>query len=249
MGPRDSNDLTETNGNDHPVRKGKRRANISRASSNASFGVLAPEAVDAGIVAVRQISKILHFAHGYHQEISDVESVYGLCIDQEAKIDELNTTVNSLMFRKDQEMIRLQDENDAYQARTCHFEKERETLRKEQAGVDDARKAMQSKMKRQKEVEIGQAKKDILDNFKTEVKQIRERLEKRIQDLETDKNGLKEAIKKLEEKNAQSQQDLNKQKVGLELDKRSSQSHIIRLEAELHEINAALMVSPQTPKY
>ena len=92
--------MTETNGNDHPVVKGKGRAKISRASSNASFGDLPSEAMDAGIAAVRQISKILHFAHGYHEEISDVESIYGLGIRQQAKIDELNTTVNDLMFRK-----------------------------------------------------------------------------------------------------------------------------------------------------
>ena len=64
-----------------------------------------------------------------------------------------------------------------------------------------------------------------------------------------DKDGLKDAIKKLEEKNAQAQQKLNQQKESLELDKRSFQSHIMRLEAELHQINAALTVSPQTPEF
>ena len=244
-------DLTETNGKDHPVGKGKGkgRAKIPRASSNASFVDLPSEAVDAGIVAVRQISKILHFAHGYHEEISDVESIYGVFIRQQAKVDELNTIVNDLMFRKDEEMIRLQKENDAYQASACQFEREKETFRKEQASVDDTRKAMQSEMKRQKETEISEAKQDISNKSKTRVKQIREELEKRIQDLKMDKDGLKDAIRKLEEKNAQTQQNLNQQKEGLELDKRSSQSHIKRLEAQLHEINAALTVSPQTPEY
>ena len=153
MGPRDSRDLTETNGNDHPVGKGKGRAKISRASSNASFGDLPSEAMDAGIAAVRQIFKILHFAHGYHEEISDVESIYGLGIRQQTQIEELNTTVNDLMFRKDQEMTRLRNENDTYQASARQFEREREKLKQERASLDDARKAMQSKMKRQKEVE------------------------------------------------------------------------------------------------
>ena len=101
MGPRDSRDLTETNGNDYPVGKDKGRAKISRASSNASFGDLPSEAMDAGIAAVRQISKILYFAHGYHKEIYDVESIYDLGIRQQAKIDELNAIVNDLIFRKD----------------------------------------------------------------------------------------------------------------------------------------------------
>ena len=249
MGPRDSRDLTEANGKDLPVGRGKGRAKISRASSNASFGVLPSEDVDAGIVAVRQISKILRFAQSYHEEIGDVESTYGLCIRQQAKIDELNTTVNDLMFRKNQEMIRLQDESDAYQASACQFERERETLREEQASWDATCKAMQSKMKRQKEMEISEAKQEISDKFKTKVKQIKEELEKKIQDLKIDKDGLEDAIKKLEEKNAQTQQNVNKQKEGLELDKRSSQSHIMRLEAELRDINAALTVSPQTPEY
>ena len=249
MGPRDSKDLTETNGNVHPVGKSKGRAKISRASSNASFGDLPSEAMDAGIAAVRQISKILHFVHGYHEEISDAESIYGLGIRQQTQIDELNTTVNDLMFRKDQEMTRLRTENDAYQASARQFEREREKLKQEQASMDDTRKAMQSKMKRQKEMEINEAKQEFSDKFKTKAKQIREELEKKIQDLETDKDGLKDAIKKLEEKNTQAQQDLNQQKESLELDKRSSQSHIMRLEAELHQINAAFTVSPQTPEF
>ena len=249
MGPRDSRDLTETNGKDHAVGKGKGRENIYRAASNASFGDLPPEAVDEGIVAVRQISKILRFANGYREEISDVESIYGLCIGQEAKIDELNTIVNDLMFRKDEEMKRLQHENDAYHARACQIQRERETLEKEQASMDDTRKAMHSKMKRQKEKEISEAKQGISDKFKTQIKQIREELEKKIRDLEMDKDGLKDALKKLEAEMAQTQRNLNQQNAGLELDKRSSQSHIIRLEAELRQINAALTVSPQTPEY
>ena len=249
MGPRDSKELTETNGKDHPVGKGKGRAKISRASSNASFRDLPSEAVDAGIVAVRQISKILQFAHCYHEEMGDIESIYGLCIRQQAKIDELNITVNDLMFRKDQEMRRLHDENDAYQDSACQIARERETLKKEQASMDGTRKTMQSDIERQMKMEISETKKEISDKSKTKVKQIRDELEKRIHDLEKDKDGLNDAIKKLEEKNAQTQQNLNQQKAGLELDKRSSQSHIMRLEAELRRINAALTVSPQTYEY
>ena len=142
MGPRDSRDLAETNGNVHPAGNGKRRAKISRTSSNASFGDLPSEAMDAGIAAVRQISKILHFVHGYHEGISDVESIYDLGIRQQAHIDELNTTVNDLMFRKDQEMTRLQDENNAYQASVRQFELKREKLKLDHASMDDTRKAM-----------------------------------------------------------------------------------------------------------
>ncbi len=198
---------------------------------------------------MRQISKILHFAHGYHEEIGDVESVYGLGIRQQTQIDALNATVNDLMFRKDQEMTRLRDENDAYQAGARQFEREREKLKQEQASLDDTCKAMQSKMKGQKEMEINEAKQEFSDKFKTKVKQIREELEKKIQDLKTDKDGLKDAIKKLKEKNTQAQEDLNHQKESLELDKRSSQSHIMRLEAELHQMNAASTVLPQTPEF
>ena len=205
--------------------------------------------MDAGIAAVHQIYKILHFAHSYHEEISDVEGIYGLGVRQQAQIDELNTTVNDLMFRKDQEMTRLQDENDTYQASARQFELEREKLKLDQASMDDTRKTMQSKMKRQKEMEINEAKQEFSDKVKTKVKQVREELEKKIQDLETDKDGLKDAIKKLKEKNTQAQENLNQQKESLELDKRSSQSHIIRLEAELHQINAAFTVSLQTPEF
>ncbi|KAL8734049.1 MAG: hypothetical protein Q9166_001810 [cf. Caloplaca sp. 2 TL-2023] len=249
MGPRDTRDSTETNGNVHPAGKGKGKAKISRASSNASLGDLTPEDVDTGIAAVHQIAKILRFAQGYQEEIDDVEAIYGLGIRQQARIDELETTVTNLAFGKDQEMAKLQDENDAYQANARQFMLDREELERQRASMDDTRKAMQSKMERQKEMEINRAKQEFSDQSSTRVKQIREELEKKIQTLEKETNELKGTTKKLEDKNIQAKQDLKKQKESFELDKRSSQSHIMRLESELNQINAASTVSPQTSEF
>lgn len=252
MGPRDSRDSrdsTETNGNVHPAGKGKGKAKVSRTSSNASLGALTPEAVDASIAAVHQISKILHFVQGFHEEISDVESIYGLGIRQQARIDELETTLTNLAFGKDQKIAKLQDENDVYEANTRQFMLDKEELKREQASMDDARKAMQEKIERQKETEINEAKQEFAEKSKTKVNRIKEGLETKIKALETDNEKLKNAIKELEEKNTQAQEDLNQQKESLELDKRSSQSHIMRLESELRQINAASTVSPQTPEF
>ena len=249
MAPRDLKDSTGANGNAHPAGNGKGKAKISRDSSNASLGDLTPEAVDKGIAAVCQISKILYFVQGYHEEISDVKSIYDLGIRQHARIEELETTVSNLAFRKDQEMAKLRTENDAYQANARQIEREREELRSKRASMDDAHHAMQSEMERQKELEIDEARQKLSEKLKTRFKKTREELEKKIQNLETDKSGLEDAIKKLEKKNIQAQKDLNQQKESLELDKRSSQSHIMRLESELHQINAASTVSPQTPEF
>ena len=249
MGPRDSRDSTETNGNVHPAGKGKGKAKISRTSSNASLGDLTPEAVEASLAAVRQVFKILHFVRSFQDEISDVESIYGLGIRQQTRIEELEATVTDLAFRKDKEMEKLRDENDAFQANARQFMLEREELEREQASMDDARKEMQSEIERQKEIEISKAKQEFSENSKTKVKKIKEELEKKIKALETDNNRLKDAMKKLEEKNIQAQEDLNRQKESLELDKRSSQSHIMRLESELLQIKATSTVSPQTPEF
>ena len=116
MGPRDTRDSTETNGNVHLTEKDKGKAKISRASSNVSLGDPTSEAVDTGIAAVRQITKILRFVQNYDEEIDDVEGIYGLGIRQQARTDELEITVINLAFRNDQEMARLQDKNDTYQA-------------------------------------------------------------------------------------------------------------------------------------
>ena len=248
MAPRDSRDSTEANGNVHPAGKGKGKAKISRNPSNASLGDLTPEAVETGRAAVRQISKILHFVQGYHEEISDVESIYGLGIRQQAQIHELETTVANIAFQRDQEMTKLRDENDAYQANARQFQRAKEELEQEIASMDNTRKAMQSEMERQKEMEINEAKQVFSDKLKIRAKQITEELEKKIQALETDKCGLKDFVKKLEEKNIEAQKGLQRQKESLELDKRSSQSHIMRLESELRQINAASTVSPQTPE-
>ena len=180
MGPRDSRDLTEVTGDVHPMGKGKRKAKISRTRSNASLGDLTPDAVDTGIAAVRQICKILRFVQSYHEEISDIDSIYGLGIQQQAQIDELETTVTKLAFRKDQELAKFQDENDAYRANAHHFEREKEKLELEQASMDDTRKAMRLEVEIKKEKEINKAKQQISDEARATVKKIREELEKKI---------------------------------------------------------------------
>ena len=248
MGPSDSRDLTETDGTVHSAANSKGRAKTSRTSSNAGSRGL-PLDMEAGIAALRQISKMLQLAQNYREEISDVESIHGLSIRQQGQIDDLNTTVNHLMFRKDQEMTRLRDENDEHQANAHQFKREREKLKQDQASIDDTRKAMKAKMKRQKEIEINKAKQEFSDKAKTDVKQTKEDFEKKIKNLETDKDGLKDTIKKLEEKITKAQEDLNLQKECSGLDKRVAQSHIMRVEAELRQINAASTVLPRTPEF
>ncbi len=160
MAPKDSRDSAETNGNVHPEGKGKAKAKISRTSSNTSLRDLTPEALDTGLDAVRRISRIFYHVQTYGEEISNVEGVYGLCLRQKERIDELDTTVNELIFRKDQEMIKLQDENNAYQADARQFEREREELKREQATIDDTLKAIQSEVEKQKEKEISKAEQE-----------------------------------------------------------------------------------------
>ena len=250
MAPRDSKESTEVDGNIHPGDRGKgKKARNPRTSSNSSLPDLPPEGVDAAIAAVGKIGKILYFVQGFHEEISTVEGIYGLGIRQQARINELETTITDLVFRKDYEMTRLRDENDLYRAEARQLERERKTLEQEQAGVDDTIKAMQSKMEAQKDIEIGEAKQGFSDKLKTRVKQIREEHEKKIQAMETDNAGLKDTIKKIEEEKKQAQERLKEQKKSFEVDKRSSQSHIMRLESELQQISAVSMVSPQTREF
>ena len=249
MGPGNARDSTEPNGNVHSVGKGKGKTKISRNPSNASLRELTQEDVDVGISAVRQISRILYFVNAYHEEISDIESIHGVGIRQQTRIDELEASLFDLTLRKDQEMARLQDENDKFRADAHQFEQEREELKREQASMDDTRREMQSEMQRQKDEEINEAKQQFSDRYKAKVKQTREELEKRMAALETEKKGLEATIKTFEEKNIQAQQDLNQQREGFEIDRRSSQSHIKRLESELRQINALSTVSPQKPEF
>ncbi|KAI4134680.1 MAG: hypothetical protein LQ341_005985, partial [Variospora aurantia] len=130
-----------------------------------------------------------------------------LGIRQQARIDELETTVTNLAFRKDQEMAKLQDMNDAYQANARQFTLERAELERQRASMDVTRKAMQSKMERQKGIEINRAKQEFSDQSNTRVKQIREELEKKIQALEIEKDGFKDITEKPEEKNIQAKKD------------------------------------------
>lgn len=249
MGPRDSRDSIENNGNVQPAGKSKGKAKISRASSIDSLCDLTPEAVDKGIASMREMCRILSFAQTYCNEMTVVESIHGLNISQNERIKELETIVDELTFRKDQEMERLGNENEAYRTKAHQLERERENLEREQATMNHTRQAMQSDMQKQKEKGIDKAKQEFSDKFETRAKQIREELEKKITALERDKDGLKDAIKELKENDVQAQNDLIQQKDSLELDKRSCQSHIVHLESELRYINAASIVSPQTSEF
>lgn len=249
MASRESKDSTIANGNVHSTGKTKGKPKISRNSSNTSLGNLAPEAVDAGIAAVRQIAKILSFVQGYDEEISDVESVYGIGIRQQAQIDELQTTINNLAFRKNEEMVKLQDENNACRANARQHMIKREKLEQEQASMNEAREAMQLKMESQKNMEIKEAEKRFSDQSKSSIKHFKEEHEKQIQVLNTDRDALRVANKELEEKHTQVKKDSKKQKEISDIDKRSCQSHIMHLESKLDQINAASKISPQTPEF
>ena len=249
MGPKDSRDSTETDGNIHPAGKGKGKAQRSRTPSNTSLGDLTPEKVDTATVAVHHIYKIFRLLQECGGEISDVENIHGLSIQQQARIDELETALDDLMFRKDQEMERLRDENDSHRANARQFKHDREELEEERASIEDTHNAIQSKMDKQKEIEINKAKHEFSDKFKTKTKQIKEEYEEKIQTLKRDQTERDNTIKKLEEKNAQAQKDLEQQTTNLEIDKRGLHSHVMRLEADLQQINAASAASPQTPEF
>ena len=97
MGPRDP---SETNGNAHVAKKSKGKIESSHTSSDASFRDLTPDAVDAGMAAVHQISKILYYVQGHHAEIQDVESIHGFGMRQQARTEELEAVVRELGFQR-----------------------------------------------------------------------------------------------------------------------------------------------------
>ena len=253
MGPRDSRGSADTNGNGnghgHSAGNGKAARTISRISSNDSLRDLTPEAVDKGIAAMREICRMLSFAQAYHNEIDVIESIHGLNMKQKDRIEELEAMVDHLMFRKDREMERLRDENKEYQNNAHQLKREREELEREQAAMNETRREMQSDMERQKEKGIKEARQEFSDKYKTKMKQMREEFEKKIKAVEIERDGLKDNLKELEEKKIKVQKDVNQQKRDSEIEKRSFQSHIMRLESELHYINAASIVAPQTPEF
>ena len=147
MGPRDS---TERNGNTHSNGRGKLKAKTTRSLFSTSLQDLTQEDIDVGIDAVRHVFKILCFMQAYQEEIDNVDMVYDVGINQQARIDELETMMTDLTVRKDQEMARLLDENDSYKADVHQLEWDREKLETEKASMDDTRMAIHSDMQRQK---------------------------------------------------------------------------------------------------
>ena len=115
--------------------------------------------------------------------------------------------------------------------------------------MDNTRQAIQSEMKKEKEEDIKKAKQKLYDEADVKIKQAEEKLEKKIQSLEKAESKLRRKIKELEEEEKKAIEDLSQQKKSLELDKRSSQSYITRLESEIRQINAASTMSQQTPKF
>ena len=249
MEPKDSKNSAKTNGNVQPGGKGKGKPKFSRTSSNASRQDLTAEDLETGRVTLRQLSKIFDFLKIYRDEIDDVQSIYSLNIHQQTQIDELQTTIDNLAFRRNEEMKRLQKESDQYQANARQFEREREELKHERADLDDTHKAMRLEVDRQKEKEINEARQECSDRLKNKVKQAKDELGKKIQALETEGKVQKDTIQTLKKERTQAKQDLDQQRQRLELDKRSLQSHVMLLENEIKQIKAASIVSPQKPDF
>ena len=249
MGPRDSRDWTEKNGNVQSAAKGKGKAKMSRNPSDVSLKDMTQEEVTVALDAVRQMLRILSFAQTYQEDIRDVEGVYGLGIRQQVQINELESMVTNLTSRKDQEMARLIEENDAYKSDVHQLELDRKELEREQAGINGERKALHLEMQRQKDEEISKAKQQLSERARAKCKQTKEDFEKKIGALEAENNRLKSAIIALEEKDKQAKKDLNEVKESSEIDKRSSQSHIKQVESELREFKTLSKFSSQTPQF
>lgn len=251
MGPRDPRDPSETNGTGNPggKKKEKGKAKIPKNPSTDSFPNLTPEQVDKGIAALQDMGRIFLFAQSYPDAISTVEGIYGLHIDQQKRNEELETMVNELTIRKAHEMERLQAENEDYRATADQLERTREELEREQANMDDSRKAMQLEMERRKEEAIEKAKQKSLEENETKTKRIREEGAKKVKALEKKTEGLKDTIKELEANNEQAQNDLKRQRDSSDLDKRACQSLVKALESKLEQINAASIVSPKKPEF
>ena len=253
MGPRDSREPNEANGNTQHAEKdkgkAKAKAKVSKTSSEISLLNLTPDAIDKGVDAVKRLSKILVFMQAYGDEMDDVEAIYGHRVRQQTRVDELNKVVDELSVRRNEEMRRLQDENEAYRANLLQFEHERKELKQEQATMKDIQNAMQVSLEKQKKQEIKQAELEFSKRYEARVRQAKEDAEKDIQPLKTERDGLESAIKALEERNVQALKALKEQNEALKVDKRSSQSHIKHLESQLEQINAASTVSSQTSDF
>ena len=249
MGPRDSRDWSEKNGNVHSAAKSKGKPKISRNPSDASLKDLTQEEVNVGLGAVRQIFRILSFTQTYQEEIRDVESVYGLGIRQQVRINELESMVTDLTFRKDQEMARLIEENDAYKCDVHQLELDRKEVEEKQASINDERMALRLEMQRQKDEEISKAKQQLSEKARAKHKQTKEDFEKKIEALEAEKDRLKSAANTLEEKNKRARKDLNELKENFEIDKRSSQLYIKQVESELRQFRTLSEVKSQTPQF
>ncbi|KAL9628349.1 MAG: hypothetical protein Q9164_007309 [Protoblastenia rupestris] len=249
MGPRDSRDWDEKNGNVHSAAKGKGKAKISRNPSDISRKDMTQEEVNVALGAVREMSRILYFSQAYQEDIRDVESVYGLGIRQQVRINELESMVTNLTFRKDQEMARLIEENDAYKSDVHQLELDRKELEREQASMNEERKALHLEMQRQRDEEISKAKQQLSERARAICKQTKEDFEKKIGALEAEKNGLKNTNNALEEKDKQAKKDLKELKESFDIDKRSSQSHIKQVESELREFRTLSKFSSQTPQF
>lgn len=195
------------------------------------------------------MAKIFYFVQGHQQEISDVEDIYDLNIRQQQKIDELDAMVTSLTWRKDKEMTRLFEENDTYRANFHQLEQDKKKLESEKANMSSKRVAMESEMQRQKKTEIDEAKQRLLEEATAESNRKTEELKKKIKIMETEKKGLENTVKALKETNAKAQKDLSERKDCSEIDKRSLQSYIKKLESELHQVKAPPKFSPQTPQF
>ena len=235
-GANEANDSLRSSG------KTKSKAKRSRKVSGSMVPDLVQEDLDGAIANVSLLSRIFSFTEAFRGEIGDIDSIYGFGMRQQERIKQLQATVAELLHQRDEEYVRLQEENDAYRDDSYQHERSRKDLEQKMA-------TMQSQMDMQKEVDITEAKREITDESKADLRRFKEAHRKKMEELEVENNKSKETIKRFKEERKLTSERFDQQKKSSDLHTRSFQTRIEHLESELHQINVLSEVSPQTPKY
>ena len=215
---------------------------------------------EEGLNALTQISGILNYASRYKGFVEDADQLFGHCIRQDEKVEELKSQLKVMTFFATSEVEKLSEEN-------ARYKREYEQLRKDRTELDDAKANMQrdlqtkrsrleeeaaeaqSKQSEKLQLALSNDKKKFESHVQKQTKKANDEHKKQVSELQSEIEKLKKLQVDIEKDKEDSERILNEKIESLECDHRSSRSRIFQLEAELERMKPLAPFSPKTADF
>ena len=203
------------------------------AQSNPDLRSFIYEELETNSNELRQIWQIGECIRVYFKQIGNVHDHYRMQIIQQEEIKSLRALLEDSRTYKEDEMRRLEDENESYKGRFAGFEQAKERLEHEQKTMSRSKAQYEAEVKKVKDKEVHDAIEELVAKHESEKQRVANEHASKVHGLEKDiekekkRHSVMQAQVKLEKEQAKARVE------SLEIDNQSLRGNIKAKQVEL----------------